>query len=185
MALNFPSVSGLSNGHTTIIGDTLYTLNKTSNTVFYWSASLAENPDDRYLNVTGDTVTGNLGINGTTKVNITNSSLATDANGNIISGGAPGDGIVYAWANVSVVADAISSVNGSGCNVTRTAKGTFQVTFNTAMPDAYYTVSGTTVSKNDRFFNCGETFTNTGFQVIIWNSTATKYDVPFNFMVIR
>lgn len=61
MAINFPSVTGLSDGYQEIIDGKLYTLNKTSNTVFYWSASLAENPDDRYVNITGDNMTGPLG----------------------------------------------------------------------------------------------------------------------------
>ena len=61
MAINFPSVTGLSDGYQEIIDGKLYTLNKTSDTVFYWSASLATNPDDRYVNITGDNMTGALG----------------------------------------------------------------------------------------------------------------------------
>lgn len=61
MTISFPDVSGLSDGYQEIIDGKLYTLNKTSDTVFYWSASLAENPDDRYVNITGDNMTGALG----------------------------------------------------------------------------------------------------------------------------
>ena len=61
MAIDFPNVTSLNNGHQILSGDVLYTLNKTSNTVFYWSASLNQNPDNRFVNTTGDNMTGSLG----------------------------------------------------------------------------------------------------------------------------
>lgn len=60
MAINFPDASGLSDGYSEIIDQKLYTLTKISATEFYWTASQAENPDDRYVNRSGDTMTGPL-----------------------------------------------------------------------------------------------------------------------------
>lgn len=60
-AINFPDVTSLNDGYTTTLNGVFYTLHKTSNTVFWWSASQADNPDNRYVNVSGDNMTGALG----------------------------------------------------------------------------------------------------------------------------
>ena len=84
MTISFPDVSGLSDGYQEIIDGKLYTLNKTSDTVFYWAASLASNPDDRYVNITGDNMTGPLG--GVTDLTATNVDATTVEATNLTDG---------------------------------------------------------------------------------------------------
>ena len=99
MALDFPTTRGacnpvigapgntdaLQNGDTTLLGNTLYTF-VVSGGSSWWTANVAASPDNRYVNVTGDTMTGDLVVEGDVRVESLNGGPLAGFRNQLING---------------------------------------------------------------------------------------------------
>jgi hypothetical protein len=181
MAIQFPSVSGLSDGATQVINDVLYTLHKTSDTVFYWSASQADNPDTRYVLVTGDNMTGSLG--GVTTFDADNLTAgSTTMTMTDVLTTSTGTGVA-AWAHIDIDGTVASAFN---CSVSKVSTGLFDVTFDTALRSSDYAVAGSIIwtSASGGTVSVRGDLQTTGFQVQTVTTSNAVFDYSFSFIVV-
>ena len=185
MAIDFPAVSGLANGATITRGDVVYTLHKTSNTVYYWSGSLAENPDGRYVNITGDNMTGSLGGVSTLGADNLTDGITTKTMTEVLSTGASGSIEILTLFNANG-----STLLAKGCTVTRTSAGRYTINFSTAQPNTNYavfgTITGTAGGNGDAIFRV-ETRSTTNCEVMtaVTAGGARDFDGPTSIMIVR